>query len=67
MTVKRTKPMSLEELWDYEDKHPVVFASPRALAEARLIAELGRVKRGRRRGRGNGAAHGASRRRLAMA
>src|SRR5437773_1960893 len=51
MTVKRTKPMTLEELWDFEDKHPVVFASPRALAEARLIAELNRVKRGRRRGR----------------
>ena len=68
MTVKRTKPMSLEELWDYEDKHPVVFASPRALAEARLIAELGRVKRGSRRGRRNGAsAHSTSRRKLAMA
>lgn len=60
--------MSLEELWDYEDKHPVVFASPRALAEARLIAELGRVKRGRRRGRSNGAsAHGTSRRKLTLA
>ncbi len=48
MTVKRTKPISLEELWDYEDKHPVVFAAPRALAEARLIAALIRVKRVRR-------------------
>ena len=49
MTVKRTKPMSLEELWDYEDKHPVVFASPRALADARLIAKLERMTRNHRR------------------
>ncbi|MBI2948047.1 MAG: hypothetical protein HYY23_10385 [Verrucomicrobia bacterium] len=56
MTVKRTKPVSLEELWDYEDRHPVVFASPRALAEARLIAELERAKRShRRRANRNGA------------
>ncbi len=58
MTVKRTKPMTLEELWDYEDKHPVVFASPRAVAEARLISELERAKRTRRRrGQRNGASH----------
>lgn len=62
MTVKRTKPMTLEELWEFEAKHPVVFASPRALADARLIAELDRVKRSRRRGRGNGVGHRASRR-----
>ncbi len=43
MTVKRNKPVSLEELWDYEASHPVVFASPRALVEARLIATLGRT------------------------
>ena len=40
--MKRTKPIGLEELWDYEEKHPVVFASPRSLAEARLIAALER-------------------------
>lgn len=58
MTVKRTKPVSLEELWEFEDKHPVVFASPRALAEARLIAALERSKRNHRgRARGNGATH----------
>lgn len=51
MTVKRTKSVSLEELWEYEAKHPVVFASPRALAEARLIADLGRGKRSRHRSR----------------
>lgn len=47
MTVKRTKSVSLEELWAYEATHPVVFAAPRALAEARLIAGLGRSKRAR--------------------
>jgi len=51
MTIKRTKPISLEELWDFEARHPVVFAAPRALAEARLIAEMDRVRRNRRRGR----------------
>jgi hypothetical protein len=49
MTVKRTKPMTLEELWDFEDKHPVVFASPRALADARLIASLKLPTRNHRR------------------
>lgn len=49
MTVKRTKPLSLEELWDYEATHPVVFASPRALADARLIAKLTRTTRNPRR------------------
>ena len=66
MKMKRTKPISLEELWAYEDKHPVVFAAPRALAEARMIADIERLKRSRR-ARKNGAAHGASRRKLATA
>ena len=60
MTVKRTKPISLEELWAYEDKHPVVFAAPRALAEARMIADIERLKRGRGT-RKNGVARGRSR------
>jgi hypothetical protein len=47
VTKKGTKPVSLEELWDFEDKHPVIFASPRALVEARLMADLSRLKRGR--------------------
>jgi hypothetical protein len=66
MTVKRTKSISLEELWAYEAKHPVVFAAPRALAEARMIADIERLKRSRRT-RKNGATHGASRRKLATA
>lgn len=51
MTVKRTKSVSLEELWQYEAEHPVVFAAPRALAEARLISDLHRLKRKPRRAR----------------
>lgn len=50
MRVKRTKPISLEELWEFEAKHPVVFASPRALAEARLIDALERARRTHRNG-----------------
>ena len=60
MTQKRTKPLGIEELWAYEAKHPVIFAAPRALAEARLIVDLGRAKRGRRRH-----APGVARRKLA--
>jgi len=68
MTQKRTKSLSLEQLWDYEAKHPIVFAAPSALAEARFIADLDRVKHNRRRhSRGNGAAIGVSRRKLAAA
>jgi hypothetical protein len=48
--------VSLKELWEYEATHPVVFASPRALAEARLIDELEKLKRARRRNRRNGVA-----------
>ena len=55
--------MTLEELWDFEDKHPVVFASPRALLEARMIAEMDKARRPHRRARRNGVA----RRRKAVA
>ncbi|MEI6077558.1 MAG: hypothetical protein WCS94_18400 [Verrucomicrobiota bacterium] len=48
MTQKRTKPLSIEQLWAYEAKHPAIFAAPRALAEARLIVDLGRSQRSRR-------------------
>jgi hypothetical protein len=62
VTQKKTKPLSIEQLWAYEAKHPVIFAAPRALAEARLIVDLGRVKRSRRR-----PAPSAVRRKLATA
>jgi hypothetical protein len=65
--VKRTKRVSLEELWEYEATHPVVFAAPRALAEARLISDLFRAKRNSRRVRRNGATPPASRRKLVTA
>ena len=39
----------LRELWDYEAKHPIAFASPRALIESRFIAEMGRPNRKPRR------------------
>ena len=67
MKMKRTKSISLEELWEYEAQHPVVFASPRALADARLIAELDRLKRVRRRTRSQAAARRAPVRKLTTA
>ena len=45
MKVKQTAQDWLDDLWRYEDKHPVAFASPRALVEARLIAEMDRVRK----------------------
>ena len=38
-----------DDLMEYERTHEIAFASPSALREARLIAELERVKRSRRR------------------
>jgi len=40
-----------EDLMEYERTHEIAFAAPSALREARLIAELERVKRNRRRHR----------------
>jgi hypothetical protein len=39
----------LRDLFDYEARHPIAFASPRALVEARLIAEMEAARRNRRR------------------
>jgi hypothetical protein len=66
MTAKATKPMTLEELWDWEAKHPEVFPTPRTPGEAGLIAELDRLK-SRRRARAKAAAPRASRRKPAAA
>jgi hypothetical protein len=55
--VKQTAREWLDDLWKYEDKHPIAFASPRALLEARLIAEMDRAQRSHRRARRNGAVH----------
>lgn len=35
----------LDECFEYEAAHPIAFASPRALVEARLIAELDKARR----------------------
>jgi len=37
--------------------HPIAFASPRALLEARMIAEMDKARRPRRRTHQNGVAH----------
>jgi hypothetical protein len=51
----KTKLTAVNKWWDdlmeYERTHEIAFASPSALREARLIAELERVKRNRRRAR----------------
>ncbi|MBI4026522.1 MAG: hypothetical protein HY360_16165 [Verrucomicrobia bacterium] len=55
------KKLTAEEWWDgileYERTHTIAFASPRALMEARLIAEMDKARRHHRRARGNGVAH----------
>jgi hypothetical protein len=40
----------MDDLLEYERTHEIAFASPRALLEARMIAEMDKV-RGRRRHR----------------
>lgn len=40
-----------DDLMEYERTHEIAFASPGALREARLIAELERLKQNRRRRR----------------
>jgi hypothetical protein len=47
----------LDECFEYEATHPIAFASPRALVEARLIAELDKARRPHRRAHHNGVAH----------
>ena len=40
---------------EYERTHEIAFASPRALLEARMIAEMDKARRPRRHARRNGA------------
>jgi len=47
----------LRECFEYEASHPIAFASPRALLEARLIAEMDRARRPRQSARQNGGVH----------
>jgi hypothetical protein len=44
----------LRECFEYERTHEIAFASPRALLEARMIAQMDKARRSRRR---NGASH----------
>ena len=39
----------LDEYFEYEATHPIAFASPRALMEARLIAAMDQARRPQRR------------------
>ena len=57
----------LDDVFDYESRHPVAFASPRALVEARLIAEMDKARLLRRRTPRNGAVHQPRRRNSAAA
>ena len=45
MKKKLTADQWWDDLMEYERTHEIAFASPGALREARLIAELERVKR----------------------
>jgi hypothetical protein len=45
-----------EDILEYERTHTIAFASPRALMEARLIAEMDKARRPRRRTQHNGTA-----------
>ena len=44
----------LDDLFEYERTHEIAFASPRALLEARMIAEMDKDRRPHRRARRNG-------------
>ena len=60
---KMTDEEWLRDIFEYERTHEIAFASPRALLEARMIAELDKARRPRRRHQRNGSA----RRRKAVA
>ena len=42
----------LRDCFEYERTHEIAFASPRALLEARMIAEMDKARRPRRRAAG---------------
>jgi hypothetical protein len=48
---KQTAADWLRECFEYENTHPIAFASPGALREARLIAELEKARSPRRQAR----------------
>jgi hypothetical protein len=46
----------LDECFEYEATHPIAFASPRALLEARMIEAIDKARRPQRRAHRNGVA-----------
>jgi hypothetical protein len=58
LTDMKTKLSAAGKWWndcvEYEARHEIAFASPRALLEARMIAEMDKARRPRRRGHRNG-------------
>ena len=54
----KKKLTAAEKCWndivEYERTHEIAFASPRALLEARMIAEMDKVRRPHRRAHRNG-------------
>jgi len=65
MKRKLTPQEWMDDILEYERTHQIAFASPRALMEARMIAEMDKARRPRRRAHRNGAS--PSRRRKAVA
>jgi hypothetical protein len=57
MKTKLTADDWWNDIVEYERTHEIAFASPRALLEARMIAEMDKARRPRHRARRNGAAH----------
>ena len=49
MKKKRTAEEWWNDIVEYERTHEIAFASPRALLEARMIAEMDKARRPRRR------------------
>ena len=56
MKRKLTPKEWMDDILEYERTHEIAFASPRALLEARMIAEMDKARRPGRRARRNGAA-----------
>lgn len=44
----------LRDIFEYERTHEIAFASPRALLEARMIAQMDKARRPHRRAHRNG-------------
>ena len=53
MTTKLTPKEWMDDLLEYERTHTIAFASPRALLEARMIAEMDKARRPKARARRN--------------